>query len=233
MLNKTLFIELDSLFDTRLAVLYNSFGEDIVKLLPKYKTRLIDSFPPLVNSVEFLKVYNQRNKNDLRNSMKTEIFTLAKDFVNEAVEEMRTSPYPAAPKIILNTHPYDLTNDEKQIFLKLMLKTITEYADYEIVDLPNNEITPKYLNDNVDMLIKYDYAEWFESQALHNTYVTYKCPDVKFITPAILNMDEKGLREVAEKEKESPMGTFESFKFVFADLIELEFAKPSLFSYSD
>lgn len=233
MISKTIFIELDSLFDTRLGVLYMEFGEKILDILPTYKKRNIDSFMPLVNNADFAELYRKRNKDVLRNSMQTNIFGLAKSFVNNAISEMTLNPFPASPRVILNTYPYNLTFDEKQIFLKLLIAKVSSYADIDIVYLPNKDINPKYLNENVELLIKYDYTEWFEDQALHNTYVKHKCPDVKFITPAILNMDSKALSEVIENEKESPMGTFDSFRFVFADLIDLEFSKPSLFCYAD
>ncbi len=231
MINKTIFIELDSLFDTRLGVLYTEYSEAILGILPQYKTRSIDSFPPLTNNKNFTDLYRARNREVLKNSLPTEVFNVVSNFVKLALKEMQTTPFPAAPKIILNTYPYDLTINEKHMFLKLLTAKVSKYVDIEVVSLENKDISPSYLNDNVELLIKYDYTEWFEEQALHNTYIKTKCPDVKFITPAVLSMDQKSLNEIINNEKGVPMGTFESFRFVFADLIDIEFAKPSLFCY--
>lgn len=233
MLNKTLFVELDSIFDTRLATLYNKFGEDINKILPIYKKRNIDSFTPLINNADFIELYRKRDKDTLRNSLLTPVFPMLEDFVIKAINDLRTNPYPQPPKIILNTHPYNLTLEEKQLFLNLILSKTGDKVDIEIVDMPNKDINPKYLSENVELLIKYDYTEWFEDQALHNTYIDHKCPDVKLITPGILCMDNKSLLEVIEQEKKSPMSALDSFKFIFADLIEIEFSNASLFSYKD
>ncbi len=227
---RTLLTDLDSILDTRLAVLYKEFGQDIEKIMPNYKDRQINSFLPLVDNKGFLELYAKRDIDVLRDSIKTESFNILRSFVMRVMTEMSMSPTPSPPKIILNVFPYELDQNTLKTLINLIITFVGEFVDVEVINKPECEITPKYLDDEIELYLKYDFSSWLDEQARLFTFKKYKCPDVIMMTAGVLNMEEETYNALLNDEQAKVLSPTESISLLCISLINIQFAATSLFS---
>ena len=181
----TILVELDALFDTRIAAI-DQLGEDSLKTVLDggYYTRIIDEFPGIDNEA-FKEIYKSKSKSLLFNSMITPIAEYLLDFSIKTLAQVATSPFHNKPKIIVNTYPYDLNEIEIDIIARGVRGITRGKADIEMVNLSYADITPKYLKKNISILILYNYPDWLEKQSELGNFPTTTCPKVALFGPAI------------------------------------------------
>lgn len=199
----TLYVELDTLFDTRLATLY-SFGETRFKMAftERYYTRISDDFPGITRE-EFNAVYAKRSKETIRNAVTlaqtfashkshmrrtdamTPVIQLIIEFVLATTHQIQSSPFHYKPKIVLNTYPYEFTDEEAMGFIMALRALTGEKADIEVITRSMEEVTPRYLKQDVALAVMYDYISWLEYHAAHG-FQQLTCPEVTLTAPKLI-----------------------------------------------
>jgi hypothetical protein len=219
----TLFVELDALLDTRLAIL-TSFGEEALKfnLTKNYFSRKHDFFIG-INQEEYKIKYLNRDKSILKNSLSTELRNVINQFIQKTLLNRTTTPYQFLPKIIVNLYPYQLEEKEKQIILSSIIAMTHDLAPIEIVYLPYLEITPMYVKKNLSVLILYNYLEWLELQSKLNNFPKTICPEVTLLGPCIYFI----LPNNHTNTSENPFGAIEH---IASPLISLKLLPIHVFS---
>lgn len=183
-----LLTNLDAILDTRMAIIATMVDEDkLLDITKVYRTKKDIAYPHL-NVSDFLYRYDLRTIDDLKRAYKTEMFLYIREYVRTMYVKADQHYETLKPKIILNLHPYKLTNDEEAKLIQLLVMNTAKMADIELIDLSYNELTTYYLiENNVSILALYDYYNWLEA-ATNNASIKIKpVPDITLIGPE-LNM---------------------------------------------
>lgn len=181
-----LLIDLDSLFDIRASFLYGFVSPEALEneLVKGYYKRTADEFDGFTIH-DFNKIMKHRNKKLLKDAVITNIKDTVRSFVISTVTNYVNSPVKLLPKIVVNIHPYKLVESEIEQ-VKLGVIAITDgKVDIEIVNLSDTELTPRYIKNNVSLLIKYYFHDWLEYHSEHKNFVNFICPEVGMLTPAL------------------------------------------------
>lgn len=179
------YIELDALLDTRLGVLYQADPELAVKVLDsnKYRKRLIDRFGH-ISAEKFEELYKKRDIDTLKKSVLTNMPYFLQRLVKDCIVHSSVTNVDQELCFVVNTYPY-VFEDES---LLTMLKDCIGYhmldaVDIRIVHMPPEELTPRYVKENFDILIMYRFQEWLYMH--RDEFLIHRCPAVTLVAPAI------------------------------------------------
>lgn len=213
-----IYIELDALLDTRLSTLY-SLGEKVMlDVLDKnYFSRRSDKFHNISKEI-FDKAYKQRNKKTLQNAIVTKTIGYIKELVTTMNRQAMETPLHTGPKIIVNTYPYILTEEELKIIIAGIAASTSGTCDIEAIHKSPEEITPRYCNNNFAIMFIYDYAPWLEAQT--ERFKTNRCADITVVVPGIYFVREPTNEELFQAINNGmhPLKAIEYISSVFIGL---------------
>jgi len=178
-------IDIDALLDTRLGTIVsiaNDRLEDII--LSGYHTRKSDDFIG-VDKDAFKERYANRDKEVLLNSIVTPMARLLEEFSKKTLKLLLSTPFQYQPEIVLNIYPYILTNEEIKVLVGVIKSYTENLADISVVYKCYDEITPKYLKDDIAIYVTYNYNEWLETHSVNENFKKTICPEVGLIGPSI------------------------------------------------
>lgn len=209
-----IFIELDAILDTRLAILANLDDVLLKKILEKYHNRDEDVFPGMDDSL-FKELYANRTKEILSNSIITPMIELIKEFSQKTLKLLVSTPFHYKPKIILNIYPYELIEDEIVILISTIVNETNELADVQVVNMTYEEITPKYVKNNVSIMVLYEYYKWLEIHSANENFKKTTCPDIALLGPRIyFKPKPKRIEEDPHQAMEFLAGPFIGLKLI-------------------
>jgi hypothetical protein len=173
---------MDALFDTRLAVLYQSNPEGLAKVLPTYTKRTSDVFD---GYPDFATDYQNRTKSILTDAYVTLVLRFIEEFVYIKVDMAISGPELIEPEIVINSYPYVLTDSEAETIIGAVVAATHERCSVRMVHMPLEDITPRFLKENVDILVMYEYLDWIDIHAANGNWGKQTVMDVALIVPAI------------------------------------------------
>lgn len=181
----SLMIMMDCLLDTRIGVIF-SFGEETLNkvLNENYHTRQEDKFVG-IDSQEFKQRYAARDKTTLKNSAVTCLIKLLQEFVFKTLNQSLVTPHHLLPKIVLNTYPYVLSEEETKVFIKILMHYTNQKCQVEVIYKSPESLTPKFVKHNFSVMIMYHYLEWLEFHSASEAFKTTTCPEVTLMGPAL------------------------------------------------
>lgn len=181
------FIELDVLFDTRLAVILKHTDKKPTKDFGKeYRNRISDIFPFLTN---FKELYDNRDKSILEYAFISRFILVLQEYSKRILDNANKSPYQFKPTLIVNTYPYKLSDDEISVLIKGLIVKTGGYCDIQAVNMSYEEITPKYVKENLGALSLYDFDKWIELHSVNKNFEETTCPEVMMFGPKINKKD--------------------------------------------
>lgn len=178
-------LEIDSIFDMRLATLA-VMGKD--KVMSALKGNYFERASDVFNGVdydEFKTAYAKRDKSYLRFASQTPVIKLAHDFALTTLENVNNSPFHFDPVIMINIYPYVLSEPEIEIIVKSLAQVTNGIADIEAVNMRYEEITPLYLKLNLSMMVIYEFDKWLETHSVTGAWLKHTAPDVSVLAPRI------------------------------------------------
>lgn len=186
----SMYMDLDSLFDTRIATLYRL---DVEKVMPAmmdgYFDRVFDEFSGYDPEV-YAKAWKARDETTIENSAITGMVDAINFFAEKTLVARVGTPLRKQPKLELNIHPYVLS-DACIDAIVLGLRAVTKnMIDIQIIDRPLSEITPEYVKSNYAIMVMYEYWEWLECHSENKNLLTTRCPNITLIGPAIVRSKE-------------------------------------------
>jgi len=185
--NFNMFIDLDSLLDTRFSLIH-SLNPDIIKAMFKseeYQYRITDQFGYL-DADTFKYIYNRRNKHILKDAPPTKMMKTITELTMNSLHQGLVVGN-SLTKVYLNIYPYKLTEDEMDnIRLGLLSKTFSD-VDVEIVNMSYDEITPVWVKDNVKTVIMYEGNRWLANLHYNGMIHVGVMSDIQLIIPTILD----------------------------------------------
>lgn len=214
-----IYIELDALLDTRLSTIIDVAGEDAALnvLSNGYFTRSSDNFVG-VDKQAFDLAYANRTKDVLINATVTKVLSLVNDFVFAMNKQAVLGPMHAGPKIILNTYPYLLTEEETNVIIRGLVAATNKSVDITAVRLPPKNITPVFCKEQFAIMFMYQYDKWFEEQAVN--FDNARCPELTCFVPALYFVKEPTKEELVELVAKDmhPLSAMEMLSSVFINL---------------
>lgn len=157
------YTDLDSLLDTRHALLYCIDPELSKRVIDNlsYRNRKRDQFENLSMDI-FRTLYRNRGKSLLEITKPTHISGLISKHI---ITEMRDLSNDGIFKIYVNTQPYDLTDEEVSELLTLLCRMFPEFIGIEIVNMSYDEVDPNWIKDNeIKTMFMYEAMAWLEYQ---------------------------------------------------------------------
>lgn len=199
----TVYVELDALLDTRLAVVSSIDQQAAVKLVQseEYFSRQSDDFSAItgIPHETYLEAYRNRNVGHLARSIKTRIPVLLHELIMKLENMEETTPYVTNTDLEVNVWPYtDLTEGEReQLMLAVMahsgIQTMPRVVCFDPI-----ELTPENLKRRYSGLIIYNLRDWLQ----HHVQAFARCqtPTVAVLAPGLFNGRVVGIEDVAPKE---------------------------------
>lgn len=155
-------IDIDSILDTRLVMLY-SIDEDVATNVfnSTYDRRTSDVFD-LIPYRLFKGLYELRSKTILNYAIPTKALSLVSTILADNVADITNLENDYI--IYVNTYPYRLNKTEEENFSRNILKMAPD-ADVEFLYHSLKELTPQIITEkDIYSIIMYDGAEWLEKQ---------------------------------------------------------------------
>lgn len=190
----TIYVDLDSLFDTRAAVMAQ-FGMDIVEknITGDYYERVYDEFED-IDPEAWKEAYASRNSNTLREAMVTPVARILHMFGKQTIAALIGSPFRRQPKVVINTYPYKLGHASIEAIISGVKAVTKGVLDIEVITVPLDVLTPSYVKTNYVTMVMYSYWEWLEVHSLNRNLVDEQCPAVTLIGPRLVKSKEAALK---------------------------------------
>lgn len=213
---RVIYTELDSLYDTKIALL------DIIdpRLAKEYlfKKIGIPNQVLYVNNTTFKYLYSFRDNRVLKASQSTAILDLIRAIVSDInISNKLGTAITSRTKLLINIYPYKLSDVEKrdiEEFYKLMVLHLDEIEIVDVADL--NSIA-----NNTSIIIKNDGLDWFFENKVRDP--EFKLSHVTLIIPDVItNYEIKKIPLDVDKMKEYLSTTF-------IDSIKLDFIEAEAF----
>lgn len=180
-------LDLDTLLDTRLPIYYALSTEVASDMLSKdlYHRRIEEGYGVVTKDI-FDIFYRQRDKNVLEFATPTTMLDLLGSYCVRTEELMEVTDSREPLTVYLNVYPYDLNLDEQEAFITMLKVKIPIDINVKVVSMSNKELTPEWVVDNLNTVIKYDALEWLNLQIA--TSEIFKSPllSVNLIGPSIV-----------------------------------------------
>jgi hypothetical protein len=225
----TLLLELDSILDTRLSLLINTFKDRIDDILPIYFNRKTNEFKDIISLKDFNDLYKNRDRSVLKDAVICKSLLLVKDFVSVSLDNMIQTGLDIPPKLILNLYPYDLSSDEIKTIITSIIFHVGTEVDIEVAYLKHTDIEPIKLNKTIWGYLKFDYYNWLEDNGELFKDPNQRCPDTKLITPAYFPVSNKDLNSLFI-ENGKKVDPYFYFKAGLSYIIDIEFTEKSMFN---
>lgn len=197
----TLYTDIDSILDTRMALLYLKFPDTLKWLLATgYPVRDSD-IPNEEVREDFLAEWDARGetRDVLMESKVTKISNFVKEFIECAISRIGVVPEVGEPRIVLNIYPFKIELEEGLIILKGLMASIGSVAELLVVNLKPEEVTPEWIDKlGIERLLVYRYDLWIKSMITPT--VKDGCPLVNMISPRIIFEQTKELLDASDKD---------------------------------
>lgn len=222
-----IYIDLDSILDTRLGTISKLYPERAIELLgdAAYYMREENVFEG-VDKALFDTAYAKRDKETLSSSTPTAFLLELRKIVFDVLEKS-VHPLHGDVDVTINVYPYKLTEDEKKDIEACVLYYTGECVPVRTIDLMPSLLTPVYFKGEFSVAIMYDFGTWLESQA--EAFRTIQIPDVSLLVPKFW-LKGKPTPEEFEEETVSEEEPFIALEMLAVGCVGLELCDPKLWS---
>ena len=200
--NNVIYLELDTIMDVRFTVANSINSKEFTKyyISGKYHTRVKDVFGNISNDI-FIARYRVRDKLLLVNSQPTRIMHLIKSYIIEQTGIIRSKGGMNGVTIILNTYPYELTDEEQKMFSTILSNEVLR-VPVKFVHMKPSEVTPAWVYDNISGMFMYSGLEWIELHSSSRALMKRPLLDVNLFIPTIVigNMLSKDINNETFRE---------------------------------
>ena len=186
----TLYIDLDSLYDTRLAILeavdpaYASY-----MMTHGYFNRVVDKFE-FIDDATYSLIWRTRSMNILKNAITTPMVKFIGRFLLDSIERRESSPFDADIKIYLNIWPYKMTKQQAEQLAQPVLNIIKDQeVELNIINMKPSDITVKWCREHLAVMVMYDWGIWIDANFENGNkgFLENTIPDICVIVPELYN----------------------------------------------
>ncbi len=213
------YVDLDSLFDTRLgtvSVLSPEFAAELVAST-EYYCRIKDDFcktSRTVRSKDYQAAYAARGMAVLQNSIRTRIVDYIYDLFEDQFETLTSRFATSKTVLYVNTYPFAFSQEEATELHSALTELFQVFHKVELVTNPLCDVSPVWLKQRgIIAAFQYDLNGWFAAHhlALDQTLLTqtYLC------FPELLNWFNESSLSDQGKELSKVMSAFRAFELAF------------------
>ncbi len=224
-------IYLDTLLDTVMGTIAQNDSELAVKLLDskRYRNRVLDKFAHITHE-QFQEMYAKRDIDTLRHSILTNLPFFLQRIIRDCMVHATQVKMDQELTFMVNVWPYEF--DEG---MSRMLEACIRYHTFDtskvtIVRVSDEELTPQYVREELDIIIRYSYKDWLYMH--REEFDRHLCPHVTLVVPQIFQsgmIDNEGMM-ICKQMGKSP---FELAEEALANLIRLKIMPVSLFCVNE
>lgn len=230
---KRVYIDLDSLFDTRLGCLAEINPKLTLQALEDgFLKRNCDSFS-FIKKDKFDSLYKLRDIETLRLSPFTACHKLLASVCVSMLKGSVDGPDITGVKVVVNINPYKLSEVEAGDLLSLIVEKTGRLVEVQLVDIPFKDLTLSHCESNYDVMFMYDYMYFLEQNVVAKNHIKHSLYDRILIAPEIF------LREITKKDIDkiyrnnpalSNYTPAAAVKAMASPVVCLEFVGPEIFS---
>jgi hypothetical protein len=221
-----IFVDLDALFDTRLALLHHIDPLLAARALRDgYLSRVDNNFPHCPLEL-FEKAYAQRDNDILAASMMTPVKNIILDFAKEAAKTLGSRTTKIYPHIYVNVYPYKISKDNSDEVLKPFYDSLDGKVNVHLVNVAPDQLKPQDVKKNLSYIIKYDYLEWLLKMG--PTIIETPMHGVTLVGPDLFPSG-KPQDELLWNDSRSEMSPQQCAEVYFSPFIKLELYPTRLF----
>lgn len=219
-----LYLNLDVLYDTRLATL-EEIDPRLVPLALKanYFQRQEDSFP-FVSKDDFTKVYARRDVETLQRALPTDVFRIVGEFLRHSVPECIDNPWGDETEIFLNVYPYKIDKITAQNMLRPLLELAGGVANVSVLNMTDAQVTTRFCYESISLMCLYHWDEWLGEQCRIGNLPKHQIPNVTLVAPK-LYWEKVPTPEELRRLQRQGFDPWDGARAQGAGLINLQFAE--------
>lgn len=224
-----LLVDLDALFDTRLATL--DMLDPLLAahaLKNNYLEREDDNFEYCPLEL-FKKVYACRDTDVLGRSLMTHVKGIVLDFMKDGINRLKSDKTHHHVNVYINVWPYKIAKDAAGELLLPFYKAVGGKANIHLVNIKPEELTPETCKKHFSYIIKYDYIDWLLYLGEKNLLQKTPMQEVTIIAPR-LYLSGKPKEDELDAISRNKMQPHQCAEFFFAPYVNIEFYLGHLFS---
>lgn len=216
-----IYIDLDSLLDTRIGTVAKIDESLIFKVLKEvdYYKR-ITHHPKEVDRDVFNEEYEKRDVYTLALSPSTRWYKELGKIAIDKITAGTTSPLVNEVKIIVNTYPYKLSEEDMFTIGNCLTAKIGDFVPVEVKYIPLEELTPQLINKKYSLLIMYEYAKWLDIQT--ENFKLNTCSDTSLLVPMIYFNEILPKEELKASGLDNEYQAFEAMEVVLRMVIDID-----------
>ena len=224
-----IYVDLDSILDTRLAVLAD-IDEDIPKKvlsdLNWYYNRNLDEFPN-IDAKRFKEIYATRTEDVLPLSVMTNIMVLLQSCVKSVLNDQANGLPSADIEFVINCYPYNLDPEEQKAIANAVSYHLAGAYTVEVTSFKIETLTPQFCKEEFCIMIMYDLYQWIN--CFSDELTKKGIPTVTVISPAIY-YNERPTDKDFEKVKKVGVDPFRLTEIALAPAVTLRLLSAEMFS---
>lgn len=229
-LTSKIYIDMDSLFDTRMATLAALDAEAATKLLQsdEYWARETNQWYRLtrgkVSDEAFNTAYAKRDNQTLQRSVITGIIAPLLKVLTLNEQARLAGVHNKEITLEINLHPYTLTFEELELLPKLIIHRLGIAPRITFCSVPVEELTAGYLVANYAGAFMYDFNGWIK---LHLAdLIKSRNPDFTLVVPKLF---EKDVSKLSVDDKKDQITSFRMYMLEYIDITVIDLACYSTF----
>lgn len=188
-----IYVDVDSLFDTRLSTLYmlnDATAEELVTT-GKYYDRVRDNFGSISADI-FYTLYSRRNTEPLKLGIPTPIIDLVTEHYGSIVTDIKNIEKEEDLKIYLNIYPYRLEEEEIDVICRYIENYIPDVI-LEVIYKSIEDLTPRWIVDHVGCMFMYEANKWLEYHNGTSGIYTVPLLNIMLFAPALITGSSRDL----------------------------------------
>lgn len=182
----SIYLDMDSLMDTRLPTILKHNREETLKMLMEeaYDKRIYDHYG-FVGEPLFKKLYNERDNRTLESGSMTTVIALVRELVGKTLFEDRKSGGNLKIKIYLNLHPYTFNDKNKNVIEAYIRETMDVKMELEFLEESIYTLDATWFT-KINAMFIYHGLDWFDYNIANKSLKENPLPNLALFTPALV-----------------------------------------------
>lgn len=201
-----LYTDLDTIFDTRYELLKTINAAETKKILlnKSYHTRLVERYGNITWDI-FKPLWDKRTKPLLVYAPRTSMLDIIKEQYLQCVTDPSYTDVLDKLTLYVNTHPYNLTEQEKKD-IETGIAYMIPNCRILCIDKSFKELTSNWIVENVGYLFMYEFLDWVDYQFSTGVY-NLKLNRIEAFAPGVTRLEDnvsitnKDIMDMEEKYK--------------------------------
>lgn len=222
-----LYVDIDAIFDTRLACLEElDVNLALVNLQNGWDRRIADA-PLGITEQEFKDLYAVRDANTLSIAVQTPVIEIMRHWLLDAIKQLGEIPLETSLGLSINFFPYRLSKETALDVAEKIRKALKVNIPIDVLFVDPKTITPQVVRQKYDGMIMYDGFKWIKSQ--EEAFAAVNCPHTTLYVPRFFPDHLPTTEEMTNIRQESK-DLFKDMEVNMGPLVALEFLPMHIFS---